>query len=82
MSEEKKNKRVLKGVVVSDKMDKTVVVLVGRFVKHPKYKKYYTVNKKYHAHDERNQYKVGDEVEIIETRPISKRKSFAVIYND
>ena len=82
MSEERKSKRVLKGVVVSDKMDKTVVVLVGRFVKHPKYKKYYTVNKKYHAHDERNQYKVGDEVEIIETRPISKRKSFAVIYND
>ncbi len=82
MTEEKKNKKILKGVVVSDKMDKTVVVLVGRFVKHPKYKKYYTVNKKYHAHDERNQYKIGDEVEIIETRPISRRKSFAVIYND
>jgi len=82
MTEEKKNKRILKGTVVSDKMDKTVVVLVGRFIKHPKYKKYYTVNKKYHAHDERNQYKIGDEVEIIETRPISKRKSFAVVYHD
>ncbi len=82
MSEEKKNRRILKGVVVSDAMDKTVVVRVGRFVKHPKYKKYYTVNKKYHAHDEKNFYKVGDVVEIIETRPISKRKSFTVIYHD
>ncbi len=80
-AKEKKGK-VLKGVVVSDAMDKTVVVLVGRFVKHPKYKKYYTVNKKYHAHDERNAYKVGDTVEIMETRPISKKKSFVVLYPD
>jgi len=77
-----KNKKTLKGVVVSDAMDKTVVVRVGRFVKHPKYKKYYTINKKYHAHDERNQYKVGDTVEIIETKPISKKKSFTVLYSD
>jgi small subunit ribosomal protein S17 len=69
----------LKGVVVSDKMDKTVVVTVSRFVKHPLYGKYYKVNKKYKAHDEENKYKVGDSVEITETRPISKDKHFKVI---
>ncbi|MCA9352277.1 30S ribosomal protein S17 [Patescibacteria group bacterium] len=76
------NTKTLQGTVVSDAMDKTVVVEVGRFVKHPKYKKFYTISKKYHAHDERNQYKVGDVVEIVETRPISKKKSFTVVYND
>ncbi len=76
------NKKTLKGTVVSDAMDKTVVVEVGRFVKHPKYKKFYTISKKYHAHDEKNQYKIGDDVEIIETKPISKKKSFIVVYND
>jgi small subunit ribosomal protein S17 len=60
-------------------MDKTVVVEVGRFVKHPKYKKFYTISKKYHAHDENNQCKIGDEIEIIETNPISKKKSFVVV---
>jgi len=75
----KTNKKTLRGTVVSDKMDKTVVVEVGRFVKHPKYKKFYTISKKYHAHDENNQCKIGDEVEIIETNPISKKKSFVVI---
>jgi len=70
---------VLKGVVVSDKMDKTVVVSVSNFVKHPKYGKYYQVTKKYKAHDEENKYKVGDKVEIVETRPISKDKKFKVI---
>ena len=70
---------VLKGVVVSDKMDKTVVVSVSRFIKHPKYGKYYTVSKKYKAHDEDNKFKTGDKVEIIETRPISKDKKFKVI---
>lgn len=75
----KANKKTLRGTVVSDKMDKTVVVEVGRFVKHPKYKKFYTISKKYHAHDEKNQYKIGDEVEIIEVNPISKKKSFAVV---
>lgn len=73
------NKKTLKGTVVSDAMDKTVVVEVGRFVKHPKYKKFYTISKKYHAHDEKNQYKIGDEVEIVSTRPISKKKSFIVV---
>lgn len=77
---EKENKgNVLKGVVVSDKMDKTVVVSVSRFIKHPKYGKYYKVSKKYKAHDEENKYKIGDKVEIIETRPISKDKKFKVV---
>ncbi|MFA6586051.1 MAG: 30S ribosomal protein S17 [Candidatus Paceibacterota bacterium] len=70
---------VLNGVVVSDKMDKTVVVSISRFVKHPKYGKYYKINKKYKAHDEGNEYKIGDKVEIVETRPISKDKKFKVV---
>lgn len=69
----------LKGVVVGDKMQKTVVVSVTRFVKHPKYGKYYKVSKKYKAHDEDNTFKVGDTVEIAETRPISKDKKFKVV---
>lgn len=69
----------LRGVVVSDKMDKTVVVLVNRFVEHPKYKKYVKQSKKYKAHDETNKYKVGDTVEIEETRPLSKDKHFKVV---
>jgi len=76
------NKKTLQGTVVSDAMDKTVVVEVGRFVKHPKYKKFYTISKKYHAHDEKNQYKIGDTVDIVETKPISKKKSFIVVYNN
>jgi len=79
--EKKENNKgnILKGTVVSDKMDKTVVVSVSRFVKHPKYGKYYKVSKKYKAHDEENKYKIGDEVTIVETRPISKDKKFKVI---
>ena len=71
--------KVLKGIVVSDKMDKTVVVSVSRFVKHPLYGKFYKVSKKYKAHDADNKYKIGDKVEIVETRPISKDKRFKVI---
>jgi small subunit ribosomal protein S17 len=74
----KKGKAALRGVVVSDKMDKTVVVSVSRFVKHPKYGKYYNISKKYKAHDPENKYKIGDKVEIIETKPISKDKKFKV----
>lgn len=70
---------ILKGVVVSDKMDKTVIVSVSRFIKHPLYGKFYKVSKKYKAHDEEDKYKVGDKVEIVETRPISKDKHFRVI---
>ncbi len=75
----KKNKKILSGVVVSDKMDKTVNVLVNRFVKHPKYGKYMKISKKYKAHDEENKYKEGDKVNIEETRPISKDKTFKVV---
>lgn len=77
--EKTKKSNILKGVVVSDKMAKTIVVSVTRFIKHPKYGKYYKVSKKYKAHDEENSYKIGDKVEIIETRPISKDKKFKVI---
>jgi small subunit ribosomal protein S17 len=67
------------GVVVSDKMDKTVVVSVTRFIEHPKYGKFYKVSKKYKAHDEKNEFHTGDKVEIAETRPISKDKKFRVV---
>ena len=72
-------KRTLIGTVVSDKADKTVVVKVERKVKHPLYGKIIRRSKKYHAHDESNQYVVGDQVRIEETRPISKTKSWQVI---
>lgn len=72
-------KKSIKGLVVSDKMDKTVVVAVTRFVKHPKYKKFLKITKKYKAHDEANAHKTGDSVEIVETRPISKDKHFSVV---
>ena len=71
--------KILTGVVVSDKMQKTVVVKVSRFIKHPKYQKYYKTDSKYKAHDELNTYHVGDKVQIRETRPLSKDKSFIVI---
>jgi len=75
----KKNKgRLFKGVVVSDKMDKTIVVLVNRYKEHPKYKKRYRISKKYKAHDENNKYKVGDKVVIQESRPMSKDKKWKV----
>ena len=77
---EKKNKgKILSGVVVSDKMKDTVVISVTRFVKHPKYKKYYKVSKKYKAHDIGNTAKVGDKVSIRETKPISKDKHFILV---
>lgn len=69
----------LQGVVVSDKMEKTITVLVNRFVKHPKYGKFMNISKKYKAHDENNTYKEGDQVIIEECRPISKDKTFKVI---
>jgi len=75
----KKNKRKLKGAVVSDKMMKTVTVLVNRFVKHPKYGKFMKISKKYKAHDEANTYREGDKVVIEECRPISKDKTFTVV---
>jgi len=72
-------KRVLTGVVVSDKTDKTVVVNVERKVKHPLYGKIIRRTKKYHAHDEGNEFKQGETVRIEETAPISKLKSWKVI---
>ena len=67
------------GVVVSDKMDKSVVVRVERRVMHPVYKKYIKRSKKYTAHDENNLCKVGDVVQIIESRPLSKTKTWVVV---
>ncbi len=79
MKTDKTNKKVLKGTVVSDKMAKTVVVEVKRFIKHPKYGKYFSLSKKYKAHDEDSKAKLGDEVSIRECRPLSKDKHFEVI---
>lgn len=73
------NRRTKKGVVVSNKMQKTVVVRVERTFSHPKYGKVITRGKKYYAHDESNSLKVGDEVKIIETRPLSKLKRWRVV---
>ncbi|MDR2165014.1 MAG: 30S ribosomal protein S17 [Zoogloeaceae bacterium] len=70
--------RILIGRVVSDRMDKTVTVLVERRVKHPFYGKIITKSKKYHAHDENNETSEGDLVEIAETRPISRTKTWRV----
>lgn len=78
MSETSSIKRTLIGRVVSDKMEKTVTVLVERKVKHPKYGKVMVRSKKYHAHNEGNAAKAGDLVEIVETRPISRTKAWAV----
>jgi len=72
-------RRVLQGVVVSDKADKTVTVLVERRVMHPVYKKFIKRSKKYHAHDEANQFNVGDTVRIRECRPISKSKTWETV---
>ena len=72
-------KRVLTGTVVSDKTDKTVVVSVERRVKHPLYGKIIKRSKKYHAHDEGNEYREGETVRIEETRPLSKLKTWAVL---
>lgn len=73
------NKQKLQGTVVSDKMNKTVTVLVNRFVKHPKYGKFMNISKKYKAHDEAGVFKVGDQVIIESCRPISKDKTFKVV---
>ena len=75
-------RRVLSGIVVSDKMDKTVVVKVERKVMHPLYKKFISRSKKYSAHDENNAGKVGDSVKIRECPPISKTKTWEVITDE
>jgi small subunit ribosomal protein S17 len=73
--------KILEGIVVSDKMDKTVVVSVKRYVKLPKYGKYVSREKHFKAHDPENKCKIGDRVEIRETRPISKDKRFEVVFS-
>jgi small subunit ribosomal protein S17 len=72
-------KRELTGIVVSDKMDKTIVVQVETIKKHPKYSKRYKSHKKYKSHDENNEFKVGDKVTIQETRPISRDKKWQTV---
>ena len=72
-------KRIMKGLVVSDKSDKTIRVLVNRKVKHPVYKKYINRSKKYIVHDEKNTFKIGQTVTIQENKPISKTKKWIVI---
>ena len=72
-------KRILKGEVVSNKNDKTVVVKVQRRFRHPFYGKVISRSKKYHAHDEKNMFKEGQKVSIIESRPISKKKTWKVV---
>ncbi len=72
-------KRILQGSVVSDKGNKTVIVLVERKIKHPLYNKIVRRSKRYAAHDENNTYKVGDAVKIVESKPISKTKRWAVL---
>ena len=71
--------KILKGIIVSDKMNKTVIVRVDDLKKHPRYGRYYKSSKKYKAHSENNEFHAGDKVLIKETRPISKDKSFVVI---
>ena len=79
--EEKKTiKRKFNGIVVSDKMNKTIVVKVERVKVHTKYKKRYTVSRKYKVHDEKEHFKIGDKVNFIECRPLSKDKRWRVIY--
>ena len=70
---------MLKGKVISDKNEKTVVVLVKRRYSHTFFKKVVTSSKKYHAHDEKNKFKIGDDVKIIESKPFSKKKRWEVI---
>ena len=78
-TEQTNNGRVLRGKVVASKMTDTITVAVERYVKHPKYKKYLRRTKKYLVHDAGNTAKVGEVVDITETRPISKRKSFKLV---
>ncbi|MGY3775742.1 30S ribosomal protein S17 [Helcococcus sueciensis] len=76
---ERNSRRTVIGIVVSDKMDKTISVDVSRSIKHPVYKKFITRSKKVKAHDEENVAKVGDKVLVMETRPLSKTKRFRLV---
>lgn len=72
-------KKQLKGTIISDKMQKTIVVKVERIKQHPKYQRRYKIFKKYKAHDEKGEFKIGDKVVIEETRPLSKEKRWKVV---
>jgi small subunit ribosomal protein S17 len=72
-------KKILSGKVIKDKNNKTIVVLVKRRYQHPFFKKVSTSSKKYHAHDEKNKFKIGDNVKIIESKPFSKLKKWEVL---
>lgn len=78
-TEKSKKRRKLEGVVISDKMAKTIVVRVNRAKTHPKYKKQYTESRNYKVHDEKNEFHVGDRIIFLETRPISRDKCWRVI---
>ncbi len=77
--EKKRNKKSLQGMVVSNKMDKTVVVTIQRSTRHPLYRKIVRRDKRYKAHDERNECRIGDTVKIMECRPLSRDKHFRVV---
>ena len=77
-SQIKKVKRKLKGVIVSDKMNKTVVVAVNRYKKHPKYKKYFKITKRFKVHNDKGEFHTGDKVLIEESRPLSKEKRWVI----
>jgi small subunit ribosomal protein S17 len=77
----KKVRKTFKGIVVSDKMDKTIVVRVARSKVHPLYKKYFSVSKNYKVHDPENKFHKGDEVNFIECRPLSREKRWRVLYS-
>ncbi|OGV95420.1 MAG: 30S ribosomal protein S17 [Nitrospinae bacterium RIFCSPLOWO2_02_FULL_39_110] len=77
--DERLNRKIRTGTVISDKMDKTVVVKVERFVKHPVYKKIIRRSNKFKVHDEKNECSVGDKIKIIETRPLSKEKRWRLL---
>ena len=73
------SKKILNGKVINDKSDKTVIVLVKRRYSHPFFGKVITSSKKYHVHDEKNKFKIGDDVKIIESKPFSKKKRWEAI---
>lgn len=79
MTKEQKTQRLVTGRVTSDKMDKTITVVVERKVKHPLYGKYQSRRSKLHAHDENNECKIGDLVQVVECRPISRSKSWRLV---
>ncbi|MEA2064780.1 MAG: 30S ribosomal protein S17 [Patescibacteria group bacterium] len=80
MEKDNKIKRKFSGMVVSDKMDKTIVVKVDTIKSHPKYYKRYAISKKYKVHDEKSRFKIGDKISFIECRPLSKEKRWRAIY--